>query len=187
MRSCEEPRWGWGHWDPSPILFLSLLSAAPFGLLGEETRQVRGLKAVEVSGNATLEARLESRAAGGGRGQAGSRDVWPREWLHREEFFILGLGMKASCLLGSLDPDSALSDPGAAILVFFFSYLCSDLLTWVQAVLALPLLHPPLPLHRDCLSPHMNFSCLGPTLCVPSISQVPCLSPQASPLPCVSP
>ncbi|KAF6074888.1 hypothetical protein HJG60_009303 [Phyllostomus discolor] len=40
MRSCEEPRWGWGRCDPSPILFLSLLSAAPFGLLGEETRQV---------------------------------------------------------------------------------------------------------------------------------------------------
>ncbi|XP_045672982.1 glycosylated lysosomal membrane protein isoform X2 [Phyllostomus hastatus] len=40
MRSCEEPRWGWGRYDPSPILFLSLLSAAPFGLLGEETRQV---------------------------------------------------------------------------------------------------------------------------------------------------
>ncbi|XP_008153870.2 glycosylated lysosomal membrane protein isoform X1 [Eptesicus fuscus] len=41
MCSCEEPRWGWGHCAPSPILLLSLLLAAPFGLLqGEETRQV---------------------------------------------------------------------------------------------------------------------------------------------------
>ncbi|XP_012514050.1 PREDICTED: glycosylated lysosomal membrane protein isoform X2 [Propithecus coquereli] len=33
--------WGWGHRAPSPMLLLSLLlSAAPFGLLGEETRQV---------------------------------------------------------------------------------------------------------------------------------------------------
>uniref|UniRef100_A0A8C9DSD0 Glycosylated lysosomal membrane protein n=1 Tax=Prolemur simus TaxID=1328070 RepID=A0A8C9DSD0_PROSS len=36
-RSCS----GWGHRAPSPMLLLSLLlSAAPFGLLGEETRQV---------------------------------------------------------------------------------------------------------------------------------------------------
>ncbi|XP_036129216.1 glycosylated lysosomal membrane protein isoform X1 [Molossus molossus] len=40
MYSCEEPRWGWGRCAPNPILFLSLLSVAPFGLLGEETRQV---------------------------------------------------------------------------------------------------------------------------------------------------
>ncbi|XP_036298289.1 glycosylated lysosomal membrane protein isoform X2 [Pipistrellus kuhlii] len=40
MCSCEEPRWGWGHCAPSPILLLSLLLAAPSGLLGEETRQV---------------------------------------------------------------------------------------------------------------------------------------------------
>uniref|UniRef100_A0A8C4PT50 Glycosylated lysosomal membrane protein n=1 Tax=Equus asinus asinus TaxID=83772 RepID=A0A8C4PT50_EQUAS len=41
MCGCEEPRWGWGHCAPSPMLLLSvLLSAAPFGLLGEETRQV---------------------------------------------------------------------------------------------------------------------------------------------------
>ncbi|KAM8817890.1 glycosylated lysosomal membrane protein isoform 1-T1 [Rhynchonycteris naso] len=40
MCSCEGPRWGWGHYAPTPILLLSLLSAAPFGLLGEETRQV---------------------------------------------------------------------------------------------------------------------------------------------------
>ncbi|XP_054419307.1 glycosylated lysosomal membrane protein [Pteronotus mesoamericanus] len=40
MCCCEEPRRGWGRSDPSPILLLSLLSAAPFGLLGEETRQV---------------------------------------------------------------------------------------------------------------------------------------------------
>ncbi|XP_015427247.1 PREDICTED: glycosylated lysosomal membrane protein isoform X2 [Myotis davidii] len=40
MCSCEEPRWGWGHCAPGPILLLSLLLAAPLGLLGEETRQV---------------------------------------------------------------------------------------------------------------------------------------------------
>ncbi|KAM5257126.1 glycosylated lysosomal membrane protein [Ctenodactylus gundi] len=39
MCNCGEPRWGWGH--PSPVLLLSLLlSTAPFGLLGEEARQV---------------------------------------------------------------------------------------------------------------------------------------------------
>ncbi|KAM6167104.1 glycosylated lysosomal membrane protein isoform 3-T3 [Erethizon dorsatum] len=41
MCSCGEPRWGWGHCAPSPMLLLILLlSTAPFGLLGEETRQV---------------------------------------------------------------------------------------------------------------------------------------------------
>ncbi|XP_069846270.1 glycosylated lysosomal membrane protein [Dipodomys merriami] len=41
MWGCTEPCLGWGHFAPSPVLFLSLLlSAAPFGLLGEETRQV---------------------------------------------------------------------------------------------------------------------------------------------------
>ncbi|XP_059530844.1 glycosylated lysosomal membrane protein isoform X2 [Myotis daubentonii] len=40
MCSCEEPRWGWGLCAPGPVLLLSLLLAAPFGLLGEETRQV---------------------------------------------------------------------------------------------------------------------------------------------------
>ncbi|XP_016077118.1 PREDICTED: glycosylated lysosomal membrane protein [Miniopterus natalensis] len=40
MCSCEEPRWGWGRCAPSPILLLSLLFVVPFGLLGEETRQV---------------------------------------------------------------------------------------------------------------------------------------------------
>ncbi|XP_010593135.1 glycosylated lysosomal membrane protein isoform X2 [Loxodonta africana] len=41
MCGCGEPSWGWGLCAPSPILLLSLLlSAAPFGLLGEETRQV---------------------------------------------------------------------------------------------------------------------------------------------------
>uniref|UniRef100_A0A4X1VYZ5 Glycosylated lysosomal membrane protein n=1 Tax=Sus scrofa TaxID=9823 RepID=A0A4X1VYZ5_PIG len=41
MGSCEEPCRGWGHYVPSPVLLLSLLlTAAPFGLLGEETRQV---------------------------------------------------------------------------------------------------------------------------------------------------
>ncbi|XP_035578465.1 glycosylated lysosomal membrane protein-like isoform X2 [Zalophus californianus] len=39
---CREgPRWGRGHCAPSPTLLLGLLmSAAPLGLLGEETRQV---------------------------------------------------------------------------------------------------------------------------------------------------
>ncbi|KAM9241523.1 glycosylated lysosomal membrane protein isoform 2-T2 [Dugong dugon] len=41
MCGCGEPRWAWGRCAPSPMLLLSLLlSAAPFGLLGEETRQV---------------------------------------------------------------------------------------------------------------------------------------------------
>ncbi|KAM6167103.1 glycosylated lysosomal membrane protein isoform 2-T2 [Erethizon dorsatum] len=41
MCSCGEPRWGWGHCAPSPMLLLILLlSTAPFGLLGEETRQL---------------------------------------------------------------------------------------------------------------------------------------------------
>ncbi|XP_062962334.1 glycosylated lysosomal membrane protein isoform X2 [Cynocephalus volans] len=41
MCDCGEPRWGWGHCALSPMLLLSLLlSAAPFGLLGEKTRQV---------------------------------------------------------------------------------------------------------------------------------------------------
>ncbi|XP_057582456.1 glycosylated lysosomal membrane protein isoform X1 [Hippopotamus amphibius kiboko] len=41
MRSYEEPCRGWGPCAPSPVLLLSLLmTAAPFGLLGEETRQV---------------------------------------------------------------------------------------------------------------------------------------------------
>ncbi|EHA99553.1 Lysosomal protein NCU-G1 [Heterocephalus glaber] len=41
MCSCGESRRGWGPYAPSPVLFLSLfVSAAPFGLLGEETRQV---------------------------------------------------------------------------------------------------------------------------------------------------
>lgn len=41
MCSCEEPRRGWGRCAPSPVLLLSLLlSAAPLGLRGEETRQV---------------------------------------------------------------------------------------------------------------------------------------------------
>uniref|UniRef100_A0A8D2AII3 Glycosylated lysosomal membrane protein n=1 Tax=Sciurus vulgaris TaxID=55149 RepID=A0A8D2AII3_SCIVU len=35
-----EPLWGWGPRVPSPLLLLSLLSTAPLGLLGEETRQV---------------------------------------------------------------------------------------------------------------------------------------------------
>ncbi|XP_072802471.1 glycosylated lysosomal membrane protein isoform X2 [Vicugna pacos] len=41
MSGCEEPCRGWGHCAPSPVLLLSLLlTTAPFGLLGEETRQV---------------------------------------------------------------------------------------------------------------------------------------------------
>lgn len=36
-----DPCWGWGPWAPNPLLLLSILvSAAPLGLLGEETRQV---------------------------------------------------------------------------------------------------------------------------------------------------
>lgn len=43
MWGHEGPRWGWGRCAPSSMLLLiQLLSAAPFGLLGEETRQVRG-------------------------------------------------------------------------------------------------------------------------------------------------
>ncbi|CAK7309835.1 Glycosylated lysosomal membrane protein [Vulpes lagopus] len=41
MCGHEGPRWGWGRCAPSSMLLLiQLLSAAPFGLLGEETRQV---------------------------------------------------------------------------------------------------------------------------------------------------
>ncbi|XP_042781654.1 glycosylated lysosomal membrane protein isoform X2 [Panthera leo] len=41
MCGSEGPRRGWGRCAPSPMLLLSLLaSAAPLGLLGEETRQV---------------------------------------------------------------------------------------------------------------------------------------------------
>ncbi|KAL2771530.1 glycosylated lysosomal membrane protein isoform 4 precursor, partial [Daubentonia madagascariensis] len=41
MCGYGEHCWGWGHCAPNPmLLLLSLLSAAPFGLLGEETRQV---------------------------------------------------------------------------------------------------------------------------------------------------
>ncbi|XP_005411726.1 PREDICTED: glycosylated lysosomal membrane protein [Chinchilla lanigera] len=41
MCSCGEPRRGWRRCTPSPMLLLSLLlSTAPFGFLGEETRQV---------------------------------------------------------------------------------------------------------------------------------------------------
>ncbi|XP_047697080.1 glycosylated lysosomal membrane protein isoform X2 [Prionailurus viverrinus] len=41
MCGSEGPRRGWGRCAPSPLLLLSLLaSAAPLGLLGEETRQV---------------------------------------------------------------------------------------------------------------------------------------------------
>ncbi|XP_025853100.1 glycosylated lysosomal membrane protein isoform X3 [Vulpes vulpes] len=41
MWGHEGPRWGWGRCAPSSMLLLiQLLSAAPFGLLGEETRQV---------------------------------------------------------------------------------------------------------------------------------------------------
>ncbi|XP_049490754.1 glycosylated lysosomal membrane protein isoform X3 [Panthera uncia] len=41
MCGSEGPRRGWGRCAPSPTLLLSLLaSAAPLGLLGEETRQV---------------------------------------------------------------------------------------------------------------------------------------------------
>uniref|UniRef100_A0A8C8WWN6 Glycosylated lysosomal membrane protein n=1 Tax=Panthera leo TaxID=9689 RepID=A0A8C8WWN6_PANLE len=41
MCGSEGPRRGWGRCAPSPMLLLSLLaSAAPLGLLGEETRQL---------------------------------------------------------------------------------------------------------------------------------------------------
>ncbi|XP_029412605.1 glycosylated lysosomal membrane protein isoform X2 [Nannospalax galili] len=41
MWSPEEPRWGWGPRAPTSLVLLSVLvSAAPLGLLGEETRQV---------------------------------------------------------------------------------------------------------------------------------------------------
>ncbi|XP_027630275.1 glycosylated lysosomal membrane protein isoform X3 [Tupaia chinensis] len=40
MCVCGEHDWGWGRCAPSLVLLLSLLSAAPFGLRGEETRQV---------------------------------------------------------------------------------------------------------------------------------------------------
>ncbi|XP_010354732.1 glycosylated lysosomal membrane protein isoform X3 [Rhinopithecus roxellana] len=41
MRGSVEHSWGWGHCAPSPLLLLTLLLfAAPFGLLGEKTRQV---------------------------------------------------------------------------------------------------------------------------------------------------
>lgn len=54
MCGSEGPRWGWGHHAPGPTLLLSVLvSAAPLGLLGEETRQVRGGR-VAASGNAAL-------------------------------------------------------------------------------------------------------------------------------------
>uniref|UniRef100_A0A2K6GT93 Glycosylated lysosomal membrane protein n=1 Tax=Propithecus coquereli TaxID=379532 RepID=A0A2K6GT93_PROCO len=45
--------WGWGHRAPSPMLLLSLLlSAAPFGLLGEETRQLLEFDGTNVSNTA---------------------------------------------------------------------------------------------------------------------------------------
>ncbi|NP_001243533.1 glycosylated lysosomal membrane protein isoform 2 precursor [Homo sapiens] len=41
MRGSVECTWGWGHCAPSPLLLWTLLLfAAPFGLLGEKTRQV---------------------------------------------------------------------------------------------------------------------------------------------------
>nr|XP_020025413.1 glycosylated lysosomal membrane protein [Castor canadensis] len=41
MCDCGESHWGWGQYARGPMLLLSqLLFAAPFGLLGEETRQV---------------------------------------------------------------------------------------------------------------------------------------------------
>ncbi|XP_012982535.1 glycosylated lysosomal membrane protein isoform X2 [Mesocricetus auratus] len=40
MCRCWGPSWGWVPCTPTPWLLLSLVCAAPFGLLGEETRQV---------------------------------------------------------------------------------------------------------------------------------------------------
>lgn len=45
MLRCWGPHWGWVPWAPTPWLLLSLLvCTVPFGLLGEETRQVRALE-----------------------------------------------------------------------------------------------------------------------------------------------
>lgn len=78
MCGSEGPRWGWGHRAPGPTLLLSVLvSAAPLGLQGEETRQVRG-GPVAASGNAALggterqgwrgATRPTGQDCGGGRG-----------------------------------------------------------------------------------------------------------------------
>uniref|UniRef100_A0A8C2LMM2 Glycosylated lysosomal membrane protein n=1 Tax=Cricetulus griseus TaxID=10029 RepID=A0A8C2LMM2_CRIGR len=40
MCRCWGPYWGWVPCAPTPWLLLSLVCAAPFGLLGEETRQI---------------------------------------------------------------------------------------------------------------------------------------------------
>ncbi|XP_059120767.1 glycosylated lysosomal membrane protein [Peromyscus eremicus] len=40
MCRCWGPSWGWVPCGPTPWLLLSLVCAAPFGMLGEETRQV---------------------------------------------------------------------------------------------------------------------------------------------------
>lgn len=57
MFRCWEPQWGWVPCAPTPWLLLSLLvCAAPFGLQGEETRQVRalGTEVIDGSGNPTF-------------------------------------------------------------------------------------------------------------------------------------
>uniref|UniRef100_A0A8C5UTN7 Glycosylated lysosomal membrane protein n=1 Tax=Microcebus murinus TaxID=30608 RepID=A0A8C5UTN7_MICMU len=53
MCGCGQGYWGWGHRAPSPMLLLSLLlSAAPFGLLGEETRQLLEFDGTNMSNTA---------------------------------------------------------------------------------------------------------------------------------------
>uniref|UniRef100_A0A8C6RLU6 Glycosylated lysosomal membrane protein n=1 Tax=Nannospalax galili TaxID=1026970 RepID=A0A8C6RLU6_NANGA len=50
MWSPEEPRWGWGPRAPTSLVLLSVLvSAAPLGLLGEETRQLLEFDSTKVS------------------------------------------------------------------------------------------------------------------------------------------
>uniref|UniRef100_A0A2R8P7M2 Glycosylated lysosomal membrane protein n=1 Tax=Callithrix jacchus TaxID=9483 RepID=A0A2R8P7M2_CALJA len=53
MRCSVERGWGWGRCAPSPLLLLTLLLfAAPFGLLGEETRQLLEFDSTNVSDTA---------------------------------------------------------------------------------------------------------------------------------------
>ncbi|PNI30181.1 GLMP isoform 13 [Pan troglodytes] len=50
MRGSVECSWGWGHCAPSPLLLWTLLLfAAPFGLLGEKTRQLLEFDSTNVS------------------------------------------------------------------------------------------------------------------------------------------
>uniref|UniRef100_A0A8C8W7W3 Glycosylated lysosomal membrane protein n=1 Tax=Peromyscus maniculatus bairdii TaxID=230844 RepID=A0A8C8W7W3_PERMB len=61
MCRCWGPYWGWVPCGPTPWLLLSLVCAAPLGMLGEETRQV----SMEViSGCPTPQNLLHIRAVG---------------------------------------------------------------------------------------------------------------------------